>query len=372
MRFIKSRSLTGSNDEPNSSGVRSFRKGRMNGVYNIRSIFLNLYNHVRENQSIKMVKYIKTHIKPSKAEYLNTNNIPELCPYRQDKDHLYLSQEESLNIRNTFIWDELDSRYNLMVVPKDQLDMYPRIDPLSDTYQYLYLLYFKMSSPKYWSHLLDDAFYLQLSESQIEEMLQGKYDTIIPILQEKMEISSRRDPKFFVKAEFCSTKANIPILPISSAEAALEYLMRSDRVRASFEDRKSTGIFVREWKDYINPSTEFRVIVRDSVVVGVCQQFLYDVHPIMNYWDPETTISAFQKLYNSWLSKMPPKVEYKDCCFDGYINEDSEGVLIEINSNNLGWGPTGAGLWCWKSDPPPSVESGIRELRITSTYKNGL
>lgn len=234
--------------------------------------------------------------------------------------------------------------------------------PDHEIYQIMYQANWAMSNAKSWYKLLPDANFFELTDEQCDLLLEHKFDSILDSLNKCME---EVKAPYFVKTGACSTKQDMPPIPVYNAEEALRHLLSSENVKRSMRNRRAGGILIQPWTTKINPSCEFRIFVREGVVTGVSQQFLYEVHLVMS---AEDVIRAFQNLWDIFDAKLEEELKIKDAVFGGYITTDGEGEitahLIEINTGAMGWGPAGSGLFCWIGDPPPHVDNP-REFRVT-------
>lgn len=165
---------------------------------------------------------------------------------------------------------------------------------------------------------------------------------------------------WFAKTGSCSTKQDYPPTPCYSAEEILMTLVGSEKVRRAFAECRAKCLFIREWDARVNHANEVRVFCRENRVVGVSQQFCYDVVEIMHYLGPKEVVAACQRLWDECRQGLRPERRFDyECTFDAFVTTDDDGGLrahlIEINSEALGWGPAGSSLFEWKTRPPPRV-----------------
>ena len=319
---------------------------------------------------INSSQFIKKCIKQKSAENKNNCNCYQLAPFRYVDGILFLSREETLRIDGTITMELIREKIpEIQVVSSLELLQYDYLTPDSEIYQIIYSVNLEMTNAKAWYRLLPEADFLDLSKSECEVLLNyNNLEEIQNIIIKLTECMKNIPGPYFVKTGLCSTKKNIQPRPVFDAKDALYHLLSSNNVKQSLENGKCKGILVQPWRTDINPNVEFRVFVRSGVVTAASQQYLYEIYPIMYYWEAETVILAFQTLWDSFKDRLPENLTIRDSVFDGYLTTTIDGEviahLIEINSGAFGWGPAGSALFDWEYEPPPQIGEP-RELRVT-------
>lgn len=331
----------------------------------------------------KKVKTVK--ITESETDHKNTENISSFIPFRMLNDVLYVSanyrslyakSENNIwkSIKEKFpkiaqYYTDTDGDYFLETISENgetrtcNRIALPMPSPLDEWYIYLYKTYLKPYDPRNWYHLIPNAILLTLSDKQCDDLLEDNYEETI----NRLDVVIKGDTDYFAKSGSSSTKHNYPPAPVRTGIEVVKHLMASDNVRKSLKSRRGNSILLSPWTTAISAETEFRVFTKCYQVVGVSQQHLYKVVPLMKHLSGVEVVEAFQKLWNDCLDELTYPEDYRECTFDGYITTDESGLvahMIELNAGNYGWGPAGSALFEWNEDRLPEVNNAI-EFRYT-------
>lgn len=209
-----------------------------------------------------------------------------------------------------------------------------------------------------WYQLIPGAFMVEIPEGLREDILSHR-SQLVTLVDSHPSFGKQSLDGWFVKSTRCSTKHDFKPVPVWSAEEAVSHLLASTEVTQAIKE--GANLLFRPWIREITPNCELRVFVRENKVVGVSQQFCYDMVPVLAMIVAEDMIGAAQECYNNIATGLPVEHGFQDeCTFDSYITTDDEGDvhmhLIEINSGMFGWGPAGSSLFSWGHNPPPKVD----------------
>ena len=168
------------------------------------------------------------------------------------------------------------------------------------------------------------------------------------------------DTDLFVKTGRCSTKHDVPLRPVRTAQEIVSYLSSSQRVGLYFSspEVQCKCLYIQPWIE--DPqSSEFRVFIVNDHIRGVSQQYFLNYYPSMvYYWSGhmEDIVVAVQRLWAQQKARLPAEQQYKDVVLDiRMVEPDTDtdtdtaqpmrAELIEINAGNIVWGPAGSSLF---------------------------
>lgn len=163
---------------------------------------------------------------------------------------------------------------------------------------------------------------------------------------------------WFVKCGTCSTKHAYPPAPQHTGEEATSHLLGAKPVIHALARGTAECVMIRPWDSRVSDTNEVRVFARQGRVTGVSQQACYaESMPLLGMLSARDVISAAQVCFDRLQAGLPVRHRFGfECTFDAFLVVDDGGVrmeLIEINSEAFGWGPAGASLFHWETDPPP-------------------
>lgn len=296
----------------------------------------------------------------------NNNNLVEMAPISYDKKEDVLSIEKEQ-------YDAWDTNDCLSLLYKhfptiERVDKVERLPPGTppDWYYKVYNTALSRANVSRWYYAVPGIHIIPLS-AELQTILSDtdglaytdEANKLSTKIQSIMDNNSAPDG-WFGKCGTCSSKHHYPPTPLFNGEEAVSHLLNALPVKRALYRNTADCIVLRPWDRKITDDNEVRVFTRNNTVTGVSQQACYDVVPIMNMLQPLDVIDAAQICYNKVREALIPidRFDY-ECTFDAYITTDSDGNLsmhmIEINSDIFGWGPSGASLFNWIDDPPPSV-----------------
>lgn len=304
-----------------------------------------------------------------RACFHNNNNLPDLAPFEYDavSDTLWVEGDQY------DAWAATDTLGLLDFKAVKRLDRRAkRLDArvFSDAPEWFLRVYepinTRSNALRWWSELVLADGVIPITDAQSLELAQGEGGESVlrerawlkGKLQAVMDAHPDVKEGWFVKCGTCSTKNQYPAEPVFSGAEAVVHLLGAEPVRAALAKRRAKCFVLRPWSKAISENNEFRVFVRRGRVTGVSQQACYlRVINVVALFPPEDVIAAAQKCYDEFNAKLPPARRLvHECTFDAYLEYPDEQLvmhLIEINAEAFGWGPAGASLFEWRTDPPP-------------------
>lgn len=340
-----------------------------------------------------MIKIEYINEQPTK-DTCNSSNHHDLCPFEIESNQKKIIVDENW-------WNHqliADSRqklthhfgnigYQLIVLP-DVKNSIPSIDK-TEIFWDIYLVFLHQFDAQHWLNSLFDV-----NEFKTIPLTKG----FIKFLQEKallfncgrdLKISSLLDEiesnscwqqccqslksfnnfgSCFVKLSQTSGKHDREVIPISSPEQLLKYLINSKtllKCYQSFEELQTGGIpidiylIMRPWDAKITDFNEFRVFYYNRKITGVSQQKWYSKINVP-FLVEQMIASLQQKIQN--LYDFP----YSSCVFDVYFDvEKNQTEFIEINPWG-NWNASGSSLFHWIRDEQILCSSGEEiEIRLS-------
>jgi len=305
-----------------------------------------------------------------RVEWFNDNNRPELAPFTAvDNDTVLVVEAPQYDA-----WAATDGldllrphfseiRRSEAPVPRLPAD----IQDKPEWYVTVYTTIMRRANAGRWAHLIPGAVWVPVISGAESEALGKRDPAALAALAARVDGALAGVPapadEWFCKCGTCSTKHdNLPPAPVANGTQAVEHLFRSEKAQAQFAQHAAGGVLLRPWDRRINANTELRVFARQGRVTGVSQQVCYSVVAVMHMVDPRDMIDAAQRCFDAMMAGLDPKDRFDyECTFDAFFTTDAdtgsvEVHLIEINSGMFGWGPAGASLFHWGSDPPPEPD----------------
>lgn len=307
-----------------------------------------------------------------RIEWFNDNNRPEMAPFALVGGNVLVVEGDQYDA-----WaatDGLDllrphfSEIRRSTEPVPRLPADTPFDKLPEWYITVYNTIIARANAGRWAHLIPGAVWIPVETDAEADALSAKdpraLEELVRRIDDALSASvSVPEHEWFCKSGTCSTKHdNLPPAPVANGVQAVEHLFASDKVRAQFAKHAAKGVLLRPWDPRITDQNELRVFARQGKVTGVSQQACYSVVSVMHMVDPKEIVAAAQRCFDAMMAGLDPKLRFDyECTFDAFFTTDPdtgdvEVHLIEINSEAFGWGPAGASLFHWESDPPPSSD----------------
>lgn len=212
---------------------------------------------------------------------------------------------------------------------------------------------------RWWDTLIYKGGIVILSEDRCKELSKGRQNKELAADIQKIMDNGQAPDGWFVKIGPCSTKHQYPPVPVFSGQEAVEHLLDANPVMTHINKGSAACVAMRPWDKKISKHNEVRVFVRKGRVTGVSQQAWYSLQILINLLSSKDVIESAQRCYDEFNERLKPEYRFNyECTFDAYLTTDAtlQTHLIEINSEMFGWGPAGASLFHWKSDPPPQAD----------------
>lgn len=317
-----------------------------------------------------------------RVEWFNDNNRPEMAPFTLIGDNVLVVEKDQYDA-----WaatDGLDllgphfSEIRRSETPVTRLPADTPFDKRPEWYTTVYTTIIARANAERWAHLIPGAVWVPVESDADADALSDKDPRALAELARRIDDALSEIPapehEWFCKSGTCSTKHdNLPPTPVANGAQAVEHLFASEKIRAQFAKRAAKGVLLRPWDPRITDHNELRVFARQGRVTGVSQQACYSVVSVMHMMDPKDMIAAAQRCFDDMMAGLDPKHRFDyECTFDAFFTTDPdtgsvEVHLIEINSEAFGWGPAGASLFHWESDPPPGPDQ-IPVFYVMTTY----
>jgi hypothetical protein len=304
---------------------------------------------------MKKVRYSRRH------EWFNDNNRPEMAPFTVTEGQLIVEAEQYDAWKATDGLQLLQPYFTDIVRSDEIIDRLQPYTQPPDWYYKVYNTIMKRGCPtRWWDTLIYKGGIVTLDAERCKQLTQGQgIKELATDIQKIMDSGASTAPDgWFVKIGPCSTKHQYPPAPMFSGLEAVEHLLNADPVKIHMEKGTAACVAVRPWDNRVGSHNEVRVFVRQGRVTGVSQQACYGIQVLVNILDPKEVIESAQRCYDEFNAQLKPEHQFNyQCTFDGYLTTDDDATLltrlIEINSEMFGWGPAGASLFHWKTDPPP-------------------
>jgi hypothetical protein len=316
---------------------------------------------------------------------INNNNCITLTPFwvSADGERLVCDAQWRETWRGSWVDAELKRSFRISTLTHETfLDsaVYKENQKLDASHPYwdVYHTFLNWFSADKWVHVLpvhDAALLVPIDADSLLLLkkigcLKSNHNTLcIPpdlrALQSALDIAiTQAGGDAFVKLEHQSVKQDFAPYAISNGQEALKQLLSSRVCVSQLQNARNSqhSILVRRWLPSISRDNEFRVFIESGQVSGISQQHWYQHRPIMEHvWAhmPSLVWEACEKL---WLKHIRPHVEYNECCLDVWLyagDNQWTAHLIEINGFGK-WGPAGACLYSWVTDPPRAQVPQIR------------
>lgn len=311
----------------------------------------------------------------------NNNNVWDISPFKFKFNNIIIDSKFYKSIsgqQGSWFLDKLKLKFQNIIV-EDNVT-YDNIENIKndEDFWYVYNLMLYWYNSSHWFNASDIPMSsINLENEDIDELIkigqliiqhgQNIDDTIImnhisPKLWDDIDNALMYYNRYcFVKTGISSTKHDFNPYPVSTVSETIIQLMSSTKILKMFIEKIqfhslpiNLTLLISKWNDKITKDTEFRVFIEDQVVVGISQQYIYDVWPLTPYliFDVNETYNKVQNLWDSIYDKLNDKFKYKDAVVDIYIDIDTlMPHLIEINSIGY-WGPAGSSLYNWITNPP--------------------
>jgi len=348
-----------------------------------------------------MLKIDAKTIKIKDLDDRNDNNYHHIAPFRFDfteteitkltLDHTFYetrikNSEAEDKIRNTFsnILIEIQSnvQFGTMKYPEFVIDAFYKIynimidwySPLN-WHKYLGYPFEHLKINKKYYDILENIAKMQIDGCNHKELLN---DPVLDQLKDEINIiiknivGSDTSNGVFVKMTRHSTKHDYPILECFTANDVIEHIFGGITAIRELKNHDDMGLFFKKWKPNIGGENEFRAFVEDGNIIGISQQFIYEIYTLMKYHirNRQEIYQAIQTEWNRIYQLLDDKHKYKEAVIDFYIDsddsDDSDSIKIKvriIEINSIGkWGPAGSSLFKWIDDPP---KKDRLEFRIT-------
>jgi hypothetical protein len=321
------------------------------------------------------------HIAPFRFEYLDEGKITMLILDEKFYNTRIKDSEAEDNIRNVFsdiiieirpnivfgsdkypefIWDAFYKIYNII------MDWYSPVN----WHMYLGYQFERLEINKKYYEILEEISKLQMYGRNYQNLLN---DPFLDPLKEQIKIiieniiGSDTFTGVFVKTDRHSTKHDYPIRECFTPNDVIEHIFGGITAIRELKNHDDLALYFKKWKSDIGGENEFRAFVDDGKIIGISQQFLYNVYTSMKY-HIENRQEIYQAIQNEWnriYNLLDNKHKYKEAIIDFFIEYDDNDTvkvfIIEINTIGK-WGPAGSSLFKWIDDPPSGEHL---EFRIT-------
>lgn len=309
----------------------------------------------------------------------NNNNFHHEAPFTFKGNVLWIDYAYYQKISGSWLEDKLRDRFVVNIGDKHDILRYGKDSEGDENFMYVYNMMLFWYDAFFWADAVDGFKAISLDKSDMVEIRKICYtyekfkvmllQNLSSSLTDKINLLFNSESvEYFVKTGIASVKHNFQPYPITNITGALTQLIESKKIRNMWLDKHPLipiySILVTKWKDNIERCNEFRAFIDDGEVIGVSQQCIYEVYPIIKWLviDCADFYQKVQTLWNSIYDKLDIKFKYKDAVLDLYVNgETGEPHLIEINAIG-GWGPAGSALYDWENDPP---DRNNKEVRLT-------
>ncbi|UJR19946.1 hypothetical protein I4U23_023078 [Adineta vaga] len=295
------------------------------------------------------VKYINIHA----SDLLNTANVMSVAPIREIDDEIVLWRP-FFDVLSQPVQDYLVTlKYK---VEDDFAIPYVSKTPMSDELNHLLMLYNEsfdyqhhhdektmglaniIPVPKQYKDEMTEITNIRLqSDRPIKNFLQhDAFEYLLPLIRRAMV----SHPNWFVKLSAQSSKHDINIKSVSTAEDVLDIITKSPTLYKVEWQRqnKSTYIILKPWNPLISKYNEFRLFVWGNKITAATQQHWYvSLDHSQEYTD------TVMKVINDY--RHSPKLP-ANCVLDVIILENATLLIIELNP----WICSGSGLFEWAMD----------------------
>jgi len=314
------------------------------------------FEYLEEGKITKLIldeKFYNTRIKESKAE----DNI------RTCFSDIMIEIHQDILFGNNkypeFIWDAFYKIYNIM------MDWYSPIN----WHMYLGYHFERLEIDKKYYEILEEISKLQMYGRNYQNLLN---DPILDPLKEQInqiikKICDSSSNGVFVKTDRHSTKHDYPIQECFNGNDVIEHIFGGITAIRELKNHDNLALYFKKWKTNIGGENEFRGFIDDGKIIGISQQFLYEVYVSMKYHieNRNEIYQAIQLEWNRIYNLLDNKHKYREAIIDFYVEYDVNDVIkvwiIEINTIGK-WGPAGSSLYKWIDDPPLAENL---EFRIT-------